>query len=326
MNKNIAKSLFETVFTPTGMIRFMSLVVLLFCTVSCVNLAEKFGAANGNTGTGLSLLRDGDVPVDTVAVEIFNIHITPDNERYLDELWFETDEQIIPPSVRLDLYRNGIRVGVQGSLISSALSRLINVSGNPDKPRYINGMREIAVAEMSREMPVSRQFQNLFPGTRVILKPFETAIYELSLFENDRGQVWGKTYTNAQGQFVLTAKPADGGKVKFEVVPELEYGLPETKMYSRQGIMFTETSKPRRIYDSLRVSADLLPGNWLILGPTLGNCGGAGRCFFIRGDDQIEQRIVAIRLINLKRPNANTTLPKSNSPDYNANNTMPERK
>jgi hypothetical protein len=317
----------EYVFKSADVIRFMFLVVVFFCAVSCTNFTGKsIISATGamNSGTGGVLLRDGEVPVDTVAVEIFNIHVTAENERYLDELWLETDEQVIPASVRLNLYRNGIRVGVQGR-ISSALSRLINISGNPEKPRYVNGMREIAVADASRELPVSRQFQNLFPGTRVILKPFDNALYELSLFENERGQIWGKTYTNAQGQFGLTAKPIEGGTVQFEVVPELEYGLPEKKMYSRQGIMFTETGKPRKIYDSLKVTAELLPGNWLILGPTSGNCCGAGRCFFVRGEEQFEQRIIAIRLINLKRPDPNIPLTKP-TPEHNPKDQMPERR
>ncbi|MDR0391299.1 MAG: hypothetical protein LBH59_05300, partial [Planctomycetaceae bacterium] len=193
------------------------------------------------------------------------------------------------------------------------------VSSNPETPNYVNGMREISVAEASRELPVSRQLQNLYPDMRMVLKPFNTPLYELSLFENDGGQIWGKTYTNAQGQFGLTTKSAEGGKVRFEVVPELEYGLLETRMYSRQGIMFTETGKPRRVYDSLKISVDLLAGNWLILGPTSGNCGGAGRCFFIRGEEQVEQRIIAIRLVAIKRPN--TTIEK---PTFN--NQLTERK
>ncbi|MDR1484568.1 MAG: hypothetical protein LBT09_07060 [Planctomycetaceae bacterium] len=306
----------------------MSLAAAIFCAVSCKQLAiQSVGNLTGNNNninnnvtSTMPLLRDGEIPVDTAAVEIFNIRITPETARYLDELWFETDEQVIPALVRLNLYRNGIRAGIQGSLISSALSRLINVSSDPEVPQYRNGMHEISVAKASRELPVSRQFQNVFPDTRVILKPFDTALYELSLFESDGGQIWGKTYTNAQGQFSLIAKPVDGGKVRLEVVPELEYGLPETKMYSRQGIMFTETSKPRRVYNTLKISVDLLPGNWLILGPTSDNCSGTGRCFFVRGEEQLEQRIIAIRLINLKRPQTiNHTTEKQN-------HHLPERK
>ncbi|MDR2642725.1 MAG: hypothetical protein LBC74_08015 [Planctomycetaceae bacterium] len=315
--------IFDIVFNVVDVFRFMSIVAVMFCAVSCRNLLiNPIGSLtdDNNFRTKTPLLRDGDVPIDTAAIEIFNIRITPTTETYLYELWQETDEQVIPALVRLNLYRNGIRAGIQGSLISSALSHLINISSNPEKPQYINGMREISVAEVSRELPVSRQFQNLFPDTRIVLKPFDTALYELSLFESDGNQIWGKTYTNAQGQFGLTAKPVNDGKVRFEVIPELEYGLPETRMYSRQGIMFTETSKPRRVYDTLKFSVDLLPGNWLILGPTsASNCVGTGRCFFVRGNEQFEQRIIAIRLINLKRPATNNEIPKNN-------NQLPERR
>ncbi|MDR2172134.1 MAG: hypothetical protein LBP59_18470 [Planctomycetaceae bacterium] len=298
---------------------------MIFCAVSCTNFSKPvvdIGGGNVSVGSSETLLKSDNVPVNTAAVEIFNIRVTSETESYLEKLWQETDEQAISALVRLNLYRNGIRVGVQGSLISPALSRLINISDNPEEQKYVNGMlREVSVSEASRELPVSRQFQNLFPDTRVVLKPFDTAIYELSLFEGDGGQVWGKTYTNAQGQFGLTAKPIDGGKVRFEVVPELEYGLPETKMYSRQGMMFIQTIKPRKTYETLKITVDLLPGNWLIMGATSGNCRGTGRCFFVRGNEQIEQRIIAIRLINLKHTELN-----QNINNQNQNNQLTERK
>jgi hypothetical protein len=311
------------VFSLAGIFQFMSFVAVIFCALSCKNLnVNSIGNLIGvnNTATVPPLLHDGEVPVDTAAIEIFNIRITPETERYLNELWQETDEQVIPALVRLNLYRNGIRAGIQGSLISSALSHLINVTSTPEIPQYQNGKHVISVAEASRDLPVSKQFQNLLPDMRIVLKPFDIPLYELALFESDSGQIWGKTYTNAQGQFSLITKPVNGGKVRFEVIPELEYGLPETRMYSRQGIMFTETGKPRKVYDTLKIAVDLLPGNWLILGPTSSNCGGTGRCFFVRGDEQIEQRVIAIRLINLKRPSTTVT------EKPNLNNQLPERK
>ncbi|MDR0391793.1 MAG: hypothetical protein LBH59_07800, partial [Planctomycetaceae bacterium] len=66
-------------------------------------------------------------------------------------------------------------------------------------------------------------------------------------------------------------------------------------------------------------SVDLLSGNWLILGPASGNCDGVGRCFFVRGEEQVEQRIIAIRLAAIKRPN--TTIEKPTP-----NNQLTERK
>ncbi|MDR2345489.1 MAG: hypothetical protein LBE18_05430 [Planctomycetaceae bacterium] len=297
--------------------------------MSCLNGSGNFLSDVSNinaVSTETSLLRDSNIPVNTAAVEIYNIRITPETEQYLDNLWLETDEQVIPAFVRLNLFHNGIRAGVQGSLISPALSRLINVSSNPELSQYVNGMiREASVQELSRELPVSKQFQNLYPDMRVIVKPFNSTIYELALFENEGGQIWGKNYTNVQGQLRLTAKPVMGGKVRFEVIPELEYGVPEMRTYSRQGIIFKETSKPRKVYDSLTIEVDLLPGNWLILGATSENCRGTGRCFFVRGEDQIEQRIIAIRLINLKRPIEEPQL-NQDSPSSKSNYLLLERK
>ncbi|MDR2762511.1 MAG: hypothetical protein LBB88_07935 [Planctomycetaceae bacterium] len=336
MNKYWIKIFDKFTFFAVGLIRFTILATTILCAVSCINgigkpaieIDKTNSTVSGNvTGNRTPLLKDSDIPVNTAAVEIFNIRITPETEQYLDNLWLETDEQVIPAQVRLNLFRNGIRVGIQGSLTSAALSRLINISDNPESQQYINGIqREISVKDISRELPVSKQFQNLFPDMRIVLKPFDSTIYETSLFESEGGQIWGKTYTNAQGQFALTTKPVEGGKVRFEVIPELEYGLPETKMYSRQGIMFTETGKPRKVYESLKVSVDLLPGNWLILGPTSSDCRGTGKCFFVRGEEQIEQRIIAIRLINLKRPIIENSLSNKSIVPNNPNYPLPERK
>lgn len=276
----------------------MLLISVLFGLSGCETIkknTEHSGASNG-------ILQTPILPENTVSVEIFFIRVTPQQQSTLSQLWLEVDEQILEPQFRHQLRNEGIRVGILGAYLSTPLSQLINVTADPSEGtrHEREGMSEVSVADIPMDSNVARHYRNLMPGMSASLPPFEDTINELSRFWKQNGKICGKTYQNARGLIRLSAEAKINGTAHFKLVPELEYGVSETKIKSHNGVFFQETGKPREIFENLMIGLDLLPGQWILLGPTSNHCNGIGRDFFIREAEKNEQKIIAIRLVRIQ--------------------------
>lgn len=298
--------------------------ILSTVLLGCGSLQTTTTPSGGHPGL---LQTGGEFQRDMVGVDIFLIRITPQRRELLRQLWHEVDELPIPTALRRDLVEHGLRVGVQGSFLSPSLSQLINVTASPTGNEHAGlpgGMEEISVADIRSDAGVSRQYRNLMPGMRAVLRPFDQPIAELPFFWHENGRICGKTYHNAVGLIGLTARPQHNGTVRFELVPELEHGTMETRTRLQNMVVFQESGRPRRAFEELAVSLDLLPGQWIIIGPTSVDSLGVGRAFFVRGTDGDEQKIIAIRLVDVKKP---VPSPGSSTPtpENGSNTTIPER-
>ena len=134
----------------------------------------------------------------------------------------------------------------------------------------------------------------------------------------------GQTYTEAVGILCVSATANQDGSAQIQIAPELEYGVSEMRVHSRVGIIVQETGRPRHSFGSLMVSQRLLPGQWLIMGTTTPDSPGVGKVFFVRKNSTLEQRLVAIRLINAI-PAAATSTPVSLPMPKETETIMPER-
>lgn len=270
--------------------------LFLFFGAGCkMFVPEQVGSSSG-------LLQQTEVPANTVGIEIFMIRVTPQQQSLVRQLWLEVDEQMIPPMLRHELREQGFRAGIQGAYLSATLSQLINVTGTPSEVAKTtgDGMNEVSVADLPTDPSVTRHFRNLLPGMNAAVPPFEDSVSEMPLFWNENGRICGKTYRDARGLIRLSAKAQPDGSVRFEIVPELEFGATETKIRVQSAITFYESGKPRRVFEPLTLALDLLPGQWIILGPSSPNCGGIGRGFFTRGSERNEQKLIAIRLAHVQ--------------------------
>lgn len=83
---------------------------------------------------------------------------------------------------------------------------------------------------------------------------------QLSLLERDGGQVVGRTYAKAEGRFALRATDTASGRVQIELVPELHYGEQQQRWNGADGVIRLEAARPKRVFDELKLSAQLCPG------------------------------------------------------------------
>jgi hypothetical protein len=280
-------------------IAVISVLILIFGT-AC-HLIKKQEPATGKNID--QLLQQGQVPSDSVGIEIFTIRTTPQQQELVRQLWLEVDEQMIAPSLRRELMEQGIRTGVLGDLLTPALSQLIHATGDAKtgNVNMFNDFQEVSVAEIPHDPPVTRQYRNLLPEMRASLKAFEEPVPEFSRFWFENGKFCGQTYKDALGLICVSARNQNNGTVRFDIVPELEYGTTEWRIRIHSAIMVPESGRPRLPFVSLTVIQNLLPGQWILIGPTIPNCSGIGRVFFIRGNEEPVQKILAIRLIKMKK-------------------------
>jgi len=235
---------------------------------------------------------------DTAGIDVFFVRIPYYNRELLRQLWAEVDEQWGSPALRRELMDQGLRIGIQGVSLSPTLTTLINATATP--PPTTDPM-EVSVAELQRDPIVQRQFCRMSPGMQVLFRPYADHVPEMPLFWSESGHFCGKTFKDAEGLIGVAATPLKGGQVRFEITPEVVYGTPMTKYNFQGGAMFLDNAKPKHVFYNLAVSLDLLPGQWIVMGPVSEKCSGIGRCFFTRECGETEQKVILIRLARSQR-------------------------
>jgi len=291
------------------------------CThISCTTIGGKSSTPTTNPLTEVKHERD------SVAVEIFNIPIAPHQHGLLQQLWQEVDEQSLPPQLRRELFAEGFRAGVLGSLISPALAELLRVSADARADTPWGELQEVSVAEATRGPTIARNLHALLPGMRAIIQIFDESkrLPEISLFWKEEEMICGQTYRGALGLICISATANRDGSAQIQIVPELEHGLLEQKIRMQSAILVQETGRPRRTFESLTISQRLLPGQWLLMGATTLDSTGAGKAFFSRMTSAPEQRLLAIRFVSATTGTPSTP-PTSLPAPRVAEPAMPER-
>ena len=90
----------------------------------------------------------------------------------------------------------------------------------------------------------------------------------------------------------MRAFPLADGRVRFELSPELHHDQPRRRFVGDQAMMRLETSRPRRVFEELTMSAFLSPGAMVILSSLPDRPGSLGHYFFTEGEDNhVEQKL-----------------------------------
>ena len=286
------------------------LLAVCCCAVSCKHFAgpEKSGNVN-------ELLPPLSMASEVVGIDVFFVRIPYYNRELLRQLWSEVDEQWGSPTLRRELMDQGLRIGIQGVSLSPTLTQLIDAKATPSPPT--TDIIEVSVAELQKDPIVRKQSFRMMSGMYTLFQPYADPIPEMALFWSESGQFCGKTFKDAEGWIGLVATPLKGGQVRFEVTPEVVHGTKERRFNFHSGVMFSETAKPRHVFYNLTVSLDLLPGQWIVMGPASENCSGIGRCFFTRERGETEQKVILIRLARSQR---DTVFENSLLPDASRDN------
>ena len=241
---------------------------------------------------GKSPLTTAQMSPDSVVLDIFFVRFPFGDPAANDRLWGEIDEQQFSAELRDRLMRNGFRVGLVSGQMPIELSKLLELSDKPPPTGEIEGTK---VENLEAEPHVFRQHLQLRSGNRSEIVASEE--YEqLTVLLNESGQLGGQTYNQAKGILAVKSFPQPDGRVRLELVPELQHGQPRQRWVGSQGIMRLETSRPTRKFDDMTLTADLAPGAILVLGSLPNRPGSLGHHFFTENNGRLEQKLLVVRL------------------------------
>jgi len=230
---------------------------------------------------------------DSVVLEVFFVRAPLGDERLNTTLWQEVDELQIDPAVRQRLTENGFRAGLVAGQLPMALSGLLELADKP--PPGSGDLEQSPCVSLDEEPSVVRRHVQTPPGKRS--EVIASDIHEsLPVLYCTRGQVSGRTFPRAQGVFGVRAFPQADGRVRLQISPELHHDEPRQRWVGRQGVLRMETSRPREVYAELGLTADLLPGDMLVMTSLPSRPGSLGHHFFSAGKNQPEQKLLVIRL------------------------------
>jgi hypothetical protein len=243
---------------------------------------------------GKLALAPAQMSPDSVGLELFFVRVPFGDPAVNNKLWQEIDEQHLPTDLRERLARNGFRAGVVGGQIPAELSKLLELSDS-DKAAPASENQGAKVNEQSTEPLVVRRHLQLRAGQRSEI--IASSVYpHLPVLVWESGQVSGRTFDDAQAIFAAKWFPQPDGRVRLQLVPELHHDQAKQRWVGNQGMMRLEASRPKRVFDDMTLTADLSPGDMLVLSSLSNRQGSLGHHFFTENSGRLEQKVLIVRL------------------------------
>ena len=226
---------------------------------------------------------------DAVVLEVAILAVPPGPEFSHDQLWRGVDEQHLPLELRRQLAHNGLVCGKIGAQMPEQIQRLLQTNQGQLQFDDAAGMTLSDSSGLQKRLQCRR-------GARQEL-PMHAVRPQIDIMlQGDDGRIRGQTYQEAQCLFAWKTFPQPSGGVQLDITPELHYGQPRQRVVRRDFAMQLQPGRDRRLFDQLRIKADLEPGQILLLGATR-ELKGLGRQFFadIENGGQ-DRKLLAIRL------------------------------
>jgi hypothetical protein len=229
----------------------------------------------------------------TVVLDIYFVRFPfadPDSNGLL---WQEIDELRLPPDLRRRLADNGFRAGVVGGHVPDRLAKLMEIEDPAAQPPLAAAaalaaqpkvvVRHLQAGVAMREEIASHQVESMTP-----------------LLVGEGGELRGKTFAKGQGIFALRTHPQPDGAVRLELVPEVQYGEPQSRIVpggAGASVFRLEAGRPKEVFDALKVEASLGPGEMLVLTSLPERAASLGHQFFVESNSgATEQKLLIIRV------------------------------
>lgn len=237
------------------------------CLLAAAGAALAGGCAQIET-RGKTPLAPVRLSPGSVSLETAFVRFTYGDPEINRTLWSEIDELQLPPDLRRRLAANGFRAGLIGGQLPAALERLMQ-PGQAPAPTSA----EANVADLVHEPVVrSRRLQvreGQAPAPRIIVTGEQQPHPELTvLVRSDVGEVNGRSFHAARGLFTVSVFPLADGRVRVELLPEVEHGEPRKQFVLQgEGYAKLEFRPATEVFSDLRLAATLAPGQILVVGP-----------------------------------------------------------
>jgi hypothetical protein len=244
-------------------------------------------------GSGKSPLLPARMSPQSSVLDLFFVRCPFNDPKLNQALWSEVDEQPFPAAQRLNWTRNGFRVGVVVGKIPATLAQLMDLK-DASTPRTRDDLKQ-DVDFQSDARVVMRHLQ-IRPGQRT--EVICSGIYEeLPMLLCEPDQVSGQTYRQAQALWGAKTRDEPDGRLRLELVPEIQHGNTRVRYTGDQGVLRVEAGRARRVFDAMTVVSTLAPGQMLVLTSLPNRPGSLGHYFFTdKHSGPLEQKLLVVRL------------------------------
>jgi len=221
-----------------------------------------------------SILKPVQSSPESVVLEVFQARVAPPQQPALRAVWGNADETRFDSDLRSRLSANGFRVGVISEAVPRELASLLALQSEATQLE-----EDRQLSPQTAQPQVSRHLIHVKRNERSQVVASELRHEIVVLFSKD-GRTSGATYHTTQPTYSLRGYATDGQRVVVELVPELQHGeLRNRYSGGEQGILIATPSREREVFDELLISADLEPGELLLLSATDDAAASLGHAF-----------------------------------------------
>lgn len=237
---------------------------------------------------------------NSVILDVLFVRFSPNDAEMTETVWEEIDELHFSPELRRRLESNGFRAGIISGPMPILLERRLQLSTNLTTTDAANAESEPKPIDPEHRPTAKQRQLRIGAGRRanILVLGERERRPELSvLMRTDDGRVEGRTYEQVQGLFATRAFPQGDGGVRLEMTPELEHGKPQKRFVPGDGMFQIEFGPPHEVLDQLRCSAQLAPGQMLVVTARPQRPGSLGHQFFtdVEAETQV-QKMLLVRL------------------------------
>jgi hypothetical protein len=281
-----------------------ALMLLAFFATGCRLFPHDHPMLHGH-----SPLKPASASPDSVTMEIIWARF-PANDPVLDDAaWHDIDEMQIDPAIRRELVNNGLRAGIISGSLPPAIDKVLHPrtpadSTSEDANQKPGANKSQSIALLS-EPVVHGRIRRLRRNQRFEIQASET-YPSLPLLVNSGDELHGRPYEQAEAIYALRVDPHPDRSATIELTPELHHGTPRLRYTGGDdGILRQATLKEREVFDRLRLSVKLTPGEMLVL-MSMPDAGSRLGHYFHTVDsaDGPQQKLILIRLA--EAPPSNT--------------------
>jgi hypothetical protein len=236
---------------------------------------------------------------DRVALEILQVRVPTGDKQLAAELWQASDEQRLDLEVRNRLLSNGFRAGVISGVMPDSLARSLNLL---DEAKPDTDLNERVITDDTATSKVTRRVLQLKRNEPAAIQASEVQS-QVNILLNSPDGLQGKSYREAQGVYTLRAAAVPNQQVEVQLIPELQFGeLKNRYAGSDQGIFVVTPSRERKVFEDMKLSVALSPGEMLLVTSVPNTPGSLGNAFHEQRQSEVaEQKLVMVRLVEVPR-------------------------
>lgn len=234
---------------------------------------------------------------DSVALEIVWARFPLDDPELNGSTWNEIDETQIAPAVYRELTRNGFRAGVIAGTPPDAIARALNLAAADPYDKPPEGDPMLQTVDLTVEAKIQRRILQLRRGKRAEIQASEM-LEAIPLLVSRGEELGGRTYREAQAVYGLEVDPQSDLTCVVELTPELQWGQPRIRWTGGdEGILRQMPMREREVFESLRTSVRLAPGEMIVLMSLPDSASRLGHYFHTaESASGRQQKLVVIRL------------------------------